>query len=91
MRSFFNVGTILDDDDTVRLADGRESVSDKNSGAVLQHPFKRCLNYALTVHINRTGCFIENQYRWPPDDAARDRYALSLAPAKSRSSFSNER
>ena len=58
--TFLDNATTLQDDDTVGMANGRETVSDDNSCAVLQHQVKSLLNLRLGKRINAGRCFIEN-------------------------------
>ena len=58
--TFLDNATTLQDDDTVGMANGRETMSDDNGGAVLQHQVKPLLNLRLGKGINAGRCFIEN-------------------------------
>lgn len=82
MRALFDLGAVLEDDNMIRFADGRQSVGDHDRRSALRHAVKSGLHDSLAVHIDGAGGFVQDQDRWPFDDATGDCQPLALAAAQ---------
>src|SRR5262252_611844 len=79
------MGAALDDralvehDDLVGRDDGGQPMRDYQRGAIARDPVQRVLDLLLGVTVERRGCFVEHQDRWPFQDGACNGDALFLA------------
>src|SRR5438552_2389643 len=71
--------TAVEDDDLVRIADGRETVGDRDRRAALREAVERLLHEPLGLGVERARRLVEDEDRRVAQDRARDRDALLLA------------
>src|SRR3984893_13362052 len=81
--SFFCHHAALDDDDPVGVAQGAESMGDRDDGAAPHQPFHRLDHQRLGLGVKRRGGLVENQNRVVADERTGDPDALTL-PARQR-------
>src|ERR1017187_7547816 len=68
-----------DDDDSIHMPHGGESVRDDERSAPAHERFQRFLNQALALRIQRAGGFIQNEDGGILQNRTRDGDALTLA------------
>src|SRR5262245_18594513 len=61
------------------LANGRETMRDDESGAILHHLVQRSEHAEFGCGVERAGRLMEDQYRWILQQSARDRQKLAFA------------
>ena len=87
VRSALHQPTVLDDQQLVRLDDGRETVRDDDDGLVPVQARERILDVGLGLRVQRAGGFVEDQDRRVLEEHAREGDALLLAPGEPHASL----
>src|ERR1700761_8423589 len=77
--SAFDHLTVLEYQDTGRVADGGETMRDHEGGASLHHFVERGIELGLGHRIERAGGFVKDQDRRILEQCARNRQPLPLA------------
>ena len=79
MGSLLDDLTVLEDDDEIRAADGRETVRDDESGPAREQDPECLLDLPLGADVDRRRRLVENQDARVGEQSTRDRDELTLA------------
>ncbi len=82
MRPRLNDAAFGDNDDSIRMAHGGETVRNDERGSPVHQGFERLLDQAFALGIQRTGGFIKNQDGRVFQNRTRDGDALALSARK---------
>ena len=81
---------MLEHDDLVGIADGREPVGNDEGRAALHQNSERFLNARLGHRVERTGCLVEDQNRRILEKRAGDRQPLPLAARQRHAALADQ-
>src|SRR2546426_5181639 len=90
MSSAFDDFTFIENDDFIRLLDGRNAVADQNRCAVSHHLLQLVKDLFFRVGIDTRQCIVENQDLRIPNYRARNCRSLLLAARQSNTAFAND-
>ena len=79
MRPALGDAPLIENQNLIRIDDGRKPMRDDERGAALGHALKRILDFALGETVERRGRLVEHQDRRRLEDRAGDGDALLLA------------
>src|SRR5206468_9574299 len=79
VRSDLDDAAVIEDDDLVGVAHGREAVRDRDRRASFGEPVERVLHEALRLRVERARRLVEHEYRWVAQHRSRDCDALLLS------------
>src|SRR5260370_1075355 len=80
----------VEDDDLVRVADGREAVRDGDRRAPLGEAVEGLLHGALGLGVKRARRLVEHEHGRVSQDRARDRDALLLAAGEAVAALADD-
>src|SRR5690606_15810226 len=86
----FSDPPVLEDDDQVGIANGREPVGDRNGGTVAGDPLERSLDRRFGLVVHRAGRFVEDQDRRVLEDGAGNGDALALTSGQLLSALADD-
>ena len=75
---------VLHDQNHIRLADGRQAVSNDKARAALHHGGKRLLDLQLGARVDGAGRLVQNQHRRQRQHEPRDAEQLPLPGGEAR-------
>src|SRR5690606_19614907 len=78
VRAVLHDPPLVEDQDTVRVADGGEAVGDDERGAAFEEPGQRLLHERLALGVERRGGLVEEQQRRILQERPGDGDALAL-------------
>src|SRR4029077_3766188 len=81
--SLLDDATVLEDDDEIRVPDGRQAVRDDEGGPAREQDPERLLDLPLGPDVDRRRRLVENQDVRVGQQGTRDRDELTLAEGKS--------
>src|SRR5713226_8389091 len=78
MTALLDNSSSIQHNDTVGMANGRETVSNDDGGAILQHQVKPLLNLCLCERVNAGRCLVQDNNRRVLQHHPRQGHQLSL-------------
>ena len=81
--------SLIEEIDRISAHDGREAMRDDDTGTTSHEVVERFLYESLSLRIESTGGFIEDEDLWIGEDSSGDRYTLLLTSGELQSSFSD--
>ena len=91
MGADFNNSSLVKHHDHVGRTDGRETMGDKEDGAVVEVAEKVVANLSFGLVVESAGGLIHHQQLWVAEQGAGDRNPLSLASAEGCAPFTHRR
>jgi hypothetical protein len=82
---------VVEDDDLVGVADGRQAVGDRDRRPALREAVERLLDESLGLGVERAGRLVEDQDRRVAEDRASDRDPLLLAAGEAVAALADDR
>src|SRR5688572_23619591 len=91
VRAVLDDAATLENENAIRVLDGREPVRDDEHRASGEQALDGLLDESLALGVERRRRLVENQDRWVGEERAGDRDALPLATGEARAALAEDR